>query len=291
MSSFNAESPKPKEYTTYIINMDRSTDRWQAMQEGMQKAGVTNYVRVPGVDGKKLAGTPYQKLVDPEAWKTANSGVRADHDQHNLGSLGCYFSHLRAWQAVVDSGKSFAMIMEDDSRVDADSARRVNSVLDAAPSGWDALIVGQHGLINRPKKAKYFKGWTFYSPGLFWGLSAYFITAHACKYLLKRAYPVKIQVDWFLSSYHRQLTLWVVPGCMKAGGFKSEIKHSPLVVPKPVRRIGNSEPVADSVSRAAFETPAPTMTVLWVVVGLSAAFIAAGTTVAIVSNFSGKSRK
>ncbi|GHT44531.1 hypothetical protein FACS189454_02220 [Planctomycetales bacterium] len=89
----------------YIINLDRSPERWQRIT---QSAGINglNIVRVPAIDGRLLE-PPYPHFSD---W-----GYFLCHGRKiNPNQVACYCSHLKALQTFLDSGETHGVICEDD---------------------------------------------------------------------------------------------------------------------------------------------------------------------------------
>ncbi len=54
------------------------------------------------------------------------------------GELGCYLSHLSAWQALLDSGDAHALILEDDVSI-SPKLKSVIEAVTALPISWDAV--------------------------------------------------------------------------------------------------------------------------------------------------------
>ena len=87
--------------SAYIINLDRSPDRWADMCKECEKNNIIP-IRVPAVDGK---------LWDGIGWKKqGRSG-----EQYWRGSAGCYFSHIKALEIAISSPEKFpCLILQDD---------------------------------------------------------------------------------------------------------------------------------------------------------------------------------
>lgn len=66
----------------YVINLDRSVERWASISKQLNSAGVM-YQRIPAVDGQR---TPTAELVDDEmCFRQMGRGLRQ-------GEVGCYLS-------------------------------------------------------------------------------------------------------------------------------------------------------------------------------------------------------
>jgi len=110
-----------------VINLDRSRDRWEALQARAAAAGFVPE-RVPAVDGN---------AIDPADWKDfAARRFRLWHGRYPIGGeYGCYMSHMRALDRVIEVGWPFAVILEDDADFLADLVPRIEALarLDPAP--------------------------------------------------------------------------------------------------------------------------------------------------------------
>lgn len=88
---------------SYFINLDEAVGRRQHMESEANRIGF-ELSRIPGVKGSAL---PREEL---ERWSPSEEGRRG----LTPGEIGCFLSHRRAWQAVVDGGHAFGAIFEDD---------------------------------------------------------------------------------------------------------------------------------------------------------------------------------
>ena len=94
-----------------VINLDRSPDRLKAFQATFsEKCPGLSFTRIQAVDGNKLTREQIESLLPP-----LGSGEKVDF----LGQLvdtevGCFLSHKKGWQTLLDSAEQWALIMEDD---------------------------------------------------------------------------------------------------------------------------------------------------------------------------------
>ncbi len=91
---------------TWVINLDRATDRWARISAQLKQLGLP-YSRLPAVDARAL--TPAQRAALDEPAYRAKHGMTPV-----LGELGCYLSHLQVMQAFLASTAEFALVLEDD---------------------------------------------------------------------------------------------------------------------------------------------------------------------------------
>ncbi len=93
----------PPDCACYLINLDRSPDRLATMSEQLSAAGIA-FERVAATDGTMLRD------------ETFAEHTRANNYYKPLrrGEVGCYLSHLETLQRFIDSGRPYALILEDD---------------------------------------------------------------------------------------------------------------------------------------------------------------------------------
>ena len=103
--------PEFNKLSKYYINLDRSTDRREYMEEQIKRLGVKNIERVPGVDGSKLKNS---KKGNIDEFKV---DIKWNEKLKN-GETGCLLSHLRAIKKFSETDDEYAIIMEDDIVLD-----------------------------------------------------------------------------------------------------------------------------------------------------------------------------
>ena len=86
----------------FVMNLDRSPERWSKASKAMEKAGL-QVNRLPAVDGRVMSRQELLKHSTRLALFFQPKGV-----------IGCYLSHRKFWQMVVDQNMEYAVIMEDD---------------------------------------------------------------------------------------------------------------------------------------------------------------------------------
>lgn len=189
----------PGSVAALVINMDSDVDRWAAFQENPGLDDLT-VMRVPALRGSTLA--------------CAIARFIPGADVAQPGTFGCFASHVRAWEKVIEAGLRCAIVMEDNSRpmrplapvLAALSASNADLVFlnarmsltepDAQASGSEAgrppagepLLPIRRAIIERPQKSK----------GA--GADGYFITRSGAEKLLAviGRFGVRFDLDWFL---------------------------------------------------------------------------------------------
>lgn len=86
-------------YAAFVINLDRNAERM--VELGRQFAGSPVPLRrLPAIEGGRLPAAAVRRL-------TGNAAAPR-------GTLGCFLSHAAAWEALLASADSHALILEDD---------------------------------------------------------------------------------------------------------------------------------------------------------------------------------
>lgn len=94
----------------YVISLVHAKAR-RAHIESQLKALGLNFMFIDAVKGSLLTPTELNSLAD------ANS-VAENPNWLTPGAIGCALSHMKAYESLVKSGKSHALILEDDALLD-----------------------------------------------------------------------------------------------------------------------------------------------------------------------------
>lgn len=104
----------------FLINLDKSTDRLQNCQRILKTVDVVAE-RVSAVYGADLSE---EELSEAYSYEIAG----AYHKQLNPGEIGCYLSHRKAWETIVEQKLDFAIVLEDDFELCGDLTAAVTAV-------------------------------------------------------------------------------------------------------------------------------------------------------------------
>lgn len=91
---------------TLIINLDRNPERLRHAR-AVTKGVLDDVERISAVDGKLLT----------DKWQYLSRWMHLTHepDKFNImPAIGCFLSHRKCWQYVVDNDLSHALVLEDD---------------------------------------------------------------------------------------------------------------------------------------------------------------------------------
>jgi glycosyl transferase family 25 len=94
-------------FPIYLINLDGSDDRLATAASALEAQGAA-FTRVSAYDGRK---------TDPLTVSEYDSVSTRRYVGRDLngGEVGCFFSHIRAAQAFLDTDAPFALVLEDDA--------------------------------------------------------------------------------------------------------------------------------------------------------------------------------
>ena len=126
-----------------VINLDGAPQRLSAMQNQCDALGI-DLTRVSAMDGRDLAAETLKSLPSVDATAFKRNTARAVRG----GDIGCYMSHLRAMTWFLQSSAEFAVVMEDDAILNADTVAVVDALTAPnAPRDWDMVkLAAEHRL-------------------------------------------------------------------------------------------------------------------------------------------------
>ena len=110
-----------------VINLNRSNDRLKRISARLNELNV-NFERVEAFDGFTLSDDEYNRLTYPY-----NHPCRVRFTRElTKGEVGCFISHRKCWEKLVESNENYAVILEDDLYI-SDEAKQFLTNLDWIP--------------------------------------------------------------------------------------------------------------------------------------------------------------
>jgi GR25 family glycosyltransferase involved in LPS biosynthesis len=182
----------------FLINLDQRKDRLQITLPLLDQQGYYNIQRVEAVNGKTLTDHQIRSLVLESELQPIWNQQRTEHHQLSRGAVGCYLSHLKLWsQLQNDPRHDFYLILEDDTnpKLSYDLLKRQINKL---PNDWDIYLCG--GLYHRHNKISN----KVCRVDNFMCTHAYVVRKKSVPILLKYAFPIKEQIDFYLSNLSRE---------------------------------------------------------------------------------------
>lgn len=114
-----------------LINLDRSPERLATMRRHLDGLGIA-FSRVAGVNGRTLE-FPLPG-IDPALYR------RSHGRELRPGEAGCYLGHLKAMKAFLANPARFAVILEDDVALKAETGSLIAALTaPGAPDDWDLV--------------------------------------------------------------------------------------------------------------------------------------------------------
>ena len=93
--------------SVFVINLDKSPERMATISKRLDKLDIP-FERISGVYGADLSEEEIAKYY---CTKLNKKNYRRPL---GLGEIGCYISHIKSWQTIVDRQLHCALILEDD---------------------------------------------------------------------------------------------------------------------------------------------------------------------------------
>ncbi|RWX78594.1 glycosyltransferase family 25 protein [Neorhizobium lilium] len=152
---------------TYVINLDGSHDRLQAISDRLAAFGIP-FRRVSAVDGRQM---DLSTLPDYDAARAERYMGRSLVG----GEIGCYRSHLKVAEQFLASNSRYALVLEDDALPLCNPVELLGQALpdlEAADPAWLLINIGN----NKLKIAT--------------ALSRYEVGGHACELVAAHYFPM-----------------------------------------------------------------------------------------------------
>lgn len=126
------------------INLDSDSERRQRMQAEFERAGLA---------AERFAATRWTELSAEQQTRYYSDALNARQFHKPLvnGEKGCYASHLRAWQWLLDSPHAALVVLEDDVRLEPGFAAVIQA-LGEQTMDWDMVKLISH--LNRHEGAR-----------------------------------------------------------------------------------------------------------------------------------------
>lgn len=175
----------------FIINMANSIERWHTTIERLNSIGL---------EGERFEATVGKALSESEVavWYDATKNKKRHHRNMTPGEIGCYVSHMRIWEKMVNENIEYCIVLEDDLHIEAhlgDVIQHIDTL-----NHWDLIklsddranpFINEHALSENLTLGNYLK-----VPN---GCQGYAISLTGAKKLLKRKpffRPVDVDIQF-----------------------------------------------------------------------------------------------
>jgi len=133
-------------HKVFLINLDKSTERLDSAKEQFEQIGLA-FERISAIYGPDL--TEQELLSHYSAVKNR----KVYHKQLNAGEIGCYLSHRKVWQAIVDQSLDFAIVLEDDFSFNSNMHEAI-AALGSIDFDWDYIKLAEHPVKRKAIRSK-----------------------------------------------------------------------------------------------------------------------------------------
>lgn len=205
-------------FVTYVINMDSATERMAHMDAELARVQIP-YIRQPGVVGTELP-YPNENFSD-WSYKYLHGRRWAPRE------LGCYLSHIQCLRNFLETDAPYALILEDDVRLDDNIKDILARAIQHAPDWnmlrlssvnhgkwWPVRKLGTHSLAVCLTREK--------------GAGGYMVDRKAAACMVKKLLPMRLawdiafDLEWLLG--FKTLGVYPLPVQQKTG-FETQIQQ------------------------------------------------------------------
>lgn len=179
----------------FVISLKRAAERRQSICEHLSSLGV-QFEIFEAVDGSTLSDEEVEKLKAP--------GLKM-----NRGAVGCYLSHIRVYEQIVQRGYECGLILEDDTRL----SKRAAAIIQTGLASRDFDYCFLHSAPENDRGHVYYdlESRRELGPGLFayrlsdgpQTTSAYLLSQAGARRRLECAFPIRAAVDIYSTLPYR----------------------------------------------------------------------------------------
>ena len=210
-------------HDVYIINLDKSKDRWTKLQPQLKKLKPIPCIRWSATDGRKLSEDQMLNLGIPFNMLPSDPSVKESNKEARKGEIGCYQSHkqlleyLNTLEVHPDAGH---LILEDDAVIEDTFLSVWNEKAQYVPKDWGLFYFGlrENAELGRPKHgiAKLKKTW---------GTYGYMVKHSRIPEILRTITPMTGPIDAILQENYKKLNAYayVKPNIFQNGASTSTI--------------------------------------------------------------------
>jgi len=174
-------------WPSYVINLADNTERMARSSAQFKAQGMTLH-RVDGVNGWAMSDDEIARVYDPVLNRR-----RAKHPLVRP-EIGCYLSHIKAWETIASGEAEGGFIFEDDFKADDTLADALGAL--SGDTGWDMVklysLDPDVELLDPRPLGRFTIGIPYRVPTC---LIGYGLTKAAAQHLVDTAFPIVRPVD------------------------------------------------------------------------------------------------
>lgn len=148
LGQYRSSQPVPIIVDTHVINLDRATKRWNALQFQLKQLRPIPVHRWKATDGHALSEEQMKQLNIPDSELPSNPRIEEGLKQRRKGEIGCWLSHtqlLRYLSTLPVSPDAGHLILEDDVVIDLNTLDIWRSIAPHLPEDWGMFYLGAGG--------------------------------------------------------------------------------------------------------------------------------------------------
>jgi len=217
----------------FVINLKKRKERWRKTMQRLSLCGFDpgTVRRVEAVDGKELFRNDPSRLksvLADRAYAEIQHRTRSYHEQLTLGAVGCALSHISVWREVVKKQIPEALVFEDDIVPSRNFKVLLSERWPEIPRDRDLVFLG---CWHRKSPAAVNKH--VVRPVKIFRTHAYVISRQGAAILMNEVFPLKVQLDAYLSGMFPLLHVYAFRPRLVRQGF---LKWFDTDVQVPIRR-------------------------------------------------------
>jgi GR25 family glycosyltransferase involved in LPS biosynthesis len=189
----------------FIINLKSRTDRLENIKLlidhlNFDKKKIEIF---EAVVGKDISKDEINKILSISSLDTLYNYPSNHKDIRSKGAIGCYLSHYKIWEKIINQKLDNVLIIEDDIFTDIDS-EEFNKYINSIPNDYDIGMLSWFKLwfdpLNNPNKNVIInKYWNKYNSINVFSTGCYLISKKGAEKLIKNAFPICYQVDAYMN--------------------------------------------------------------------------------------------
>lgn len=185
---------------TYVINLDRRTDRWSTFSKQHILSQFKSLERFSAVDGSKLDTQNDERISMHTRQNIFYKTRRSHYEICTPGAIGASLSHISIWEEFLKGDAEYVVVFEDDTVVDEKALTYIDTLIPKLPDEWDMWLLGCHrwAFKGKPLEKNSPKGW--WSVSAFTGAHAYILSRQGAKLLLEEPYPIETHIEYYISA-------------------------------------------------------------------------------------------
>lgn len=161
-----------------------------SLEQSLKTLGFKNINHFKAIDGRKydVNSLYHNNIINIRSYNDLILGREQDSGLPSLGAVGCTMSHYTLWKKCLDDDLPFMIILEEDVIIKSFSPKVQSDIIKTIEKP-NSIFLSPHYL-NQLKKTPITQ---------FWGTSFYIVSKGACQQLVKYAYPIDVQTDYYIA--------------------------------------------------------------------------------------------